>query len=440
MITPKMGAPVSITGLLRRNADYRKIYVAQVVSQGGDWFAMVPLITLLDQITGHGALGALLLGAETLVIAAVSPLAGPLVDRVDRRMVLLCGQLGSAAAVLLLLMVQTTATAWISIVTYGILAASKAFVSPTISATIPRIVAPRELLTANAGIASLWGVMLALGAAFGGLAAAATSPAVCFVLDSFTFVISAILLTRIPRGKLARPSVPSAHAERLYLRRDLRQVTELWHRDRRVIVLMLAKPGSHLGNGAIALFPAVATLVLQVDSVGASLLFAARGVGALLGPLVAQRVVASAGSLRRSVASAIALYGLGYLAFTLVNSLPLAITFVILAHIGGSMNATLSGYGLGAIVPDEIRGRAFAVDNMLAMLAIATSQFGVAAAVLLVDGAVLTRILGLVVIAYAVVWWFSSRSMTRGVQSTDARTEAGVGVEDTTQETRSTTC
>ncbi|MEU4384629.1 MFS transporter [Promicromonospora sp. NPDC023805] len=409
------GRSVSIATLLRRNADYRRVYISQVVSQGGDWFAMVPLITLLHQITGHGALGALLMGAETLVIAAMSPLAGSLVDRIDRRKVLLCCQIGSAAAVLLLLLVQTSATAWISIVTYAALAASKAFFSPTVSATVPRLVAPQELLTANAGIASLWGVMLTLGATFGGIAAAVTSPAVCFVINSLTFVLSAVLLARIPRDKLTRPGVPSSRAERLNLRRDLRQVAELGRADQRVLTLMFSKPGSHLGNGAIALFPAVAALVLHVDSVGASLLFAARGVGALLGPLVAQRLMTTAGNLRRSIAAAIALYGLGYLAFTLVGSLPLAIGFVVLAHVGGSMNATLSGYGLGAIVPDEIQGRTFAIDNMLAMLAIAVSQLGVAAAVLFVDEAVLTRILAAIVLAYAVVWWLGSRALAAGV-------------------------
>ena len=409
---------VTLVSLLRRNTDYRSVYVAQAVSQGGDWFAMVPLITLLHQLTGQGALGALLMAAETLVIAAISPIAGPLVDRIDRRTLLITCQLGSAAAVLLLLCVRSSDTAWIAVVTYTALAASKAFFAPAISAILPRIVGAGELLTANAGISSLWGVMLALGATLGGIAAAVTSPAVCFVVDSLTFVLSAALLSRIHRGRLAHTGGTAALSRGQG--HGIRQVVELCKADRRVLTLMLAKPGSHLGNGAIALFPAVAAGLLHVDSVGASLLFAARGIGALLGPLVAQRLMRAAGNLRATIAAAIALYGLGYLAFTVVGSLPLAIVFVVLAHIGGSMNACLTGFGLQVMVPDEIRGRTFAIDNMFAMSAIAASQFTVAIAAFALDAAVLTRVLAVLVLTYAVVWWLAARHLGPPVASENA--------------------
>ena len=94
---------------------------------------------------------------------------GTVIDRVDQRRLLVLCQFASAVAVLLLLFVRSETTAWIAVLTYGLLAATKAFSTPTANTILPRIVSPSELLTANAAISSLWGVMLALGPRSAGL-------------------------------------------------------------------------------------------------------------------------------------------------------------------------------------------------------------------------------------------------------------------------------
>ena len=74
--------------LLRREKDFRRTYLAQLIALGGDWFAIIPLLVLLPTLTGTGIWGAAVLAVDTLVFALVGPYAGTVVDRLDRRRVI----------------------------------------------------------------------------------------------------------------------------------------------------------------------------------------------------------------------------------------------------------------------------------------------------------------------------------------------------------------
>ena len=110
--------------LLRRERDFRRTYVSQLIALGGDWFAVIPLLVLLPDLTGSGLWGALVLTADTLVFALVAPYAGTVVDRLDRRRVMVVANLAGGAAALLLLLVRSEATAWVALVGMGLIAAA----------------------------------------------------------------------------------------------------------------------------------------------------------------------------------------------------------------------------------------------------------------------------------------------------------------------------
>ena len=398
----------SVARILRANPDYRRVFLAQIVSQGGDWFTMIPLIVLLQSLTGDGALGALLLAVETAVIALLSLWAGGLVDRVSRRTVLVAAQAGSALAVAPLFLLQSAGTAWLAVLTFGLLAVGKAFFTPAVNAIVPQIVPRESLLVASTGLSSVWGVMLALGASLGGIASALVSPFLCFAVTVAAYAVSALLLLGLP----AACGTASDAGRRGGLARfvgDVRAVAAVCRADRRVPALLLAKPGSHLGNGAIALFPALALSTAAEPAVAASLLFAARGVGAVIGPRVARLAAERTDDLRAGILAAVVLFGVGYALVSVSTSVVLAIALVLLAHVGGSMNASLSGYGLQAITAHELRGRVFAVDAMVAMLAIALSQALVSLGILLLQPRTVMAVGSAAVLGYALLWWAATR-------------------------------
>src|SRR5258706_6169351 len=86
-------APLGYLELLRRNRNFRRLWLGQVVSQLGDWLDYIALVALLLQLTGSGTVVAGMLVARFLPSFVVGPLAGVVVDRLDRRRVMVAADL-----------------------------------------------------------------------------------------------------------------------------------------------------------------------------------------------------------------------------------------------------------------------------------------------------------------------------------------------------------
>jgi MFS family permease len=388
--------------LLRQESDFRRVYLSQLVSLGGDWFAMIPLLTLLQQLTGTPLWGALVLAADTLVIAVLSPYAGVVVDRVDRRRLMIVCDVLSAAFIATLFLVRSQSTAWIALIALGGVAGVKAFYGPAANAALPNLVPRADLLTANALSGGAWGVMLAVGASLGALLASAIGTDWCFALDVASFCLSAALV-----GGVRRPFGDSREARpRGRVRDDLRETASFASRDRRIVPLLLAKPGTALGNGVLALFPALGTAVFHVGAVGVGLLYAARGVGALIGPMLGRRLLSGREDrIRRLTLAATLAFGLAYAAFSTVSWFPLAVLLVVTAHVGGSMNSTLSSFTLQSATPDGIRGRVLSVDFMFSTLSLGVSQLMAAGLATALRAPQAALCIAGIVIAYGALWW-----------------------------------
>jgi len=394
--------------LLRRERDFRRVYLGQLVALGGDWFALIPLLILLPELTGTGLWGALVLAADTLAFALVSPYAGTVVDRVDRRRLIVGADVAAGLAALLLLAVRTEATAWIALVAIGLVAAAKAFAQPASSAALPNLVSPRDLQLASILNGASWGTMLAVGAALGGLVAATLGPRVCFLLDAALLLGAALLV-----GRTTRPfSEPSAVVlPRRPVREDVAEAVGYARRDRHVLALLTCKAGPAFGNGALSLFPLYGAAAFGVGPLGVGLMYSARGVGALLGPLVLRRWTADGRGLTSVLGGSMMVFGLGYLALAVTGWFAAVLLLLVVAHAGGGANWILSTYGLQASVPDALRGRIFSADNTLATLVIAGSQlvFGVLSDDL--PARVLLAAAGGVVLLYAALWWATARRL-----------------------------
>ena len=394
--------------LLRRERDFRRLFLSQLVSLGGDWFAIIPLLILLPELTGTGVWGALVLAADTLVFALVSPYAGTVVDRLDRRRVLIVANVAAGAAALLLLLVRTEATAWIALVGIGLVAGAKAFSQPAGAAALPNLVRPEDLPVASVLSGASWGTMLAVGAALGGLAAGTLGYAACFVIDAVLLLGAALLVarTRTPFSDPASPPRP-----RRPVREDLGEAVTYARRERRVLALLTCKSGPAFGNGALSLFPLFGAAAFGLGPLGVGLMFSARGVGALLGPLVMRRRAADPDRIYGVLAGSMAVFGLGYLALAVTPVFGLVLVCLVLAHAGGGANWILSTYALQATVPDALRGRVFSADYTLATLVIAGSQLAFGALSEVLPARDLLAAGGAVVMLYAGGWWLSTRAL-----------------------------
>ena len=394
--------------LLRREQDFRRAYLAQLIALGGDWFAVIPLLILLPELTGTGLYGAAVLATDTLVFALVAPYAGTVVDRLDRRRVLVVSNAVAGVAALLLVLVRSETTAWIALLAIGIVASAKAFSQPASTAALPNLVEPEDLALASVLNGASWGTMLAVGAALGGIVAGTLGTTVCFVLDA-ALLLGASALTASTTRPFSDPSVPPR--ERRPARVDLAEAMSYARRERRVLALITCKSGPAFGNGALSLFPLYGAVAFGLGPLGIGLMYSARGVGALVGPLLLRRRATDPASLYGVLAGSMAVFGVSYLLLGVTEWFWAVLVLLAVAHAGGGANWILSTYGLQTVVPDELRGRVFSADYTLATLVIAGSQVGFGLLSELVPARELLALAGGLVLVYAGIWLLATRRL-----------------------------
>jgi predicted MFS family arabinose efflux permease len=392
--------------LLRRNRDFRRLYLASVISLGGDWFLLVALFGLVLDLAGPFAVG-LLVAVQEIPFFLMSPVGGLLADRLDRRRLMVACDVVRAGLCLGFLLVREEQTIWVAFALLAAISSFSAAFDPASSAALPNVVEPEDLGPANALSGSVWGTMLAVGSALGGIVAATLGRQAAFGIDAASFALSAILIAAVrrPFSKARAESEDGAGVVRATV-----QTARYARREHRVLALLGVKAGFGLGAGVLVLISVFAQEVFHRGEVGIGILMSARGVGALIGPFLGRSL---AGPRDRRlfgvIGLALVVFGVGYVTLGLMPSILLAAPAVGLAHLGGGAQWTLSSYGLQRIVPDRILGRVFAFDQALMTLTLTVSSLltGWAAGRL---GPRPTAIaLGGVAIAWALAWaWLTT--------------------------------
>ncbi len=399
-----------LAALLRRNPDYRRLFFASVVSLLGDWFAFVAVSGLVTELTGREGVAAFVFAASVLPVFLASPVAGVVADRVDRRTMLVTVDLLRVVPALGMLAALLLGQAWLAIVCVMAVATLAAFFEPVVSAVTPNVVAPEDLSLAQTAMGSVWGSMLFVGAALGGLVAAALGREASFVINAATFVVSALLVLRIRQPLRTGPLPERAGV--------LAHIGEVWAyvRPRKVTrALMVTKAGVGVGNGIVGLLPAFALTRFGADDAGIGLLLGARGFGALVGPFVGRALSRNDGRRLLLVCGAsIVAYGAAYTLLPLTGSLALAAGCVALAHAGGGTQWVLSTYGLQLTTPDAVRGRVLSLDFGLATLAIGLSSIAAGIAAELFGLRATSYGLVVLAVAYGATWLWWTRDLWRG--------------------------
>ena len=358
--------------LLRRNRDFRLLYFGTLISLGGDWFLTVALLDLVLQLTGSATLASLMLLCQSIPIFIFTPIAGSVVDRVDRRKLMIVVDGIRTIACLLPLLARTPALLPFAYLGVIVISIGSAYFEPASQAALPNIVGSEELAPANILMGSTWGTMLAVGAAIGGAVTMRFGRDVSFIVDAVSFLASAWILWRIrtPFSEGGGPP-PSAVGP---ARTPAPTLIPFVRAHPRVLALLVSKGGYGMGAGSVALLGVFGREVFKAGAFGIGLLFAARGLGALLGPFAVRKLSDRDETQYRFISVSVLLFGLGYMGLGLSRTLAIGCAAVFLAHLGGGAQWLTSTYGLQREVPDFIRGRVFAADWGFVTLTIGISS------------------------------------------------------------------
>jgi len=358
--------------MLRTNPDIRRVFIAQVISYLGDWFSFVALVGLVDDLTGSSFLVSLVMVSFSLPSFLASPIAGPMVDRFDRRRILIAVSWIQGFAALGLLVVGS-GTVWLAFVFQSTVSALAAIVKPATEAAIPNLARDAdEVARANSLLGSTWGVMLAVGAAIGGLFSSTFGRDAAFVANAVSFFAAALVfaLVRTPM-----------QTERVEFSRRIRPIADMGEalvharRDPVLMALIFSKATFAIGAGVVSQLAVLASDVFGGGDASRGVLIGARGVGAGLGPLIAARY--TGGDLARvlrvcGIASLV--FSGCYLLGAWMPALALTAILVTVAHLGGGAQWTLSTYGLQLRSPDHVRGRILAGDFALVTLTLSVTS------------------------------------------------------------------
>jgi MFS family permease len=346
-------APLSRLDLLRRAADYRRLFVATLASGAGTYLAAVALTVDVFDRTGSGTWVSALLIAEFLPAILIGFLLGPLVDRWSRRRLLIASDLvrlavfcvlpfaGSATAVVALAFVAGVATG---------------FFRPAVYAGMPNLVQDDDLPTANALLQAVENLSWMIGPIVGGVLLTLQGPELAYWLNALSFLVSALLLVRIPSRRLQAGEIESrGHWQ------DLGDGFRLVRRSRALLTVLVVWNVVLLGSAAVNVAEVVlAKVSLDAGDVGFGILVGASGLGLTLGSLAAGALLDRLG-IRRTYAAVIALMAVGYGIGAVSPNLAVAVAGVVLGTFGNGAAVVCNALLVQRGAPDELRGRAFTV-------------------------------------------------------------------------------
>lgn len=402
--------------LVRRNPNFRRLWVAQIVSEIGDWFYSLAIYSLLLQLTGQASSVALALVLQVIPQTLFGPLSGITNDRIRRKRVMIATDLARVVIVFSMLLVRSRSMVWLVYPLLFLESVMWAFFEPARTAVIPNITTSEDLILANTLSSTTWSLNLVAGAALGGIALALLGHSASFVLNALSFLVSAFFLSRMHFEEPHAAAFPKLRLRDLLDYSPLLEGLRYVHRDRRLLATVLVKTGLAQMGVSWVLFTVMGQRVFPLHwpgldpqrgaVLGMSMMMGARGLGALFGPLGAARWAGHRESrLRLGVLIGFLSVGVGYAMLGVAGSLAMACFWVVLGHCGGSTVWVFSTTLLQLNTDDKFRGRVFSAELGLSMVTLAVGAYVTG---LFVDGGIDPRSVaiatGLVMLIPAALW------------------------------------
>jgi len=364
--------------LVKRNSNYRNLWFGQIISLLGDWFNLIATASLVAALTQSGlAVGGLFV-VRMLAQFLISPIAGVFADRFNRKWLLIICDLARAFIVLGFLFVRKPEHVWLLYSLTAIQLAISGFFYPARSAILPEIVSENELGAANALSSSTWSIMLSLGAALGGIVAGQWGIYSSFIIDSATFLLSAVFLVKINLPK----SSQIGNSDKTIAAAIDEYITGLRYilKNRGILMVSLLKAANSLATGAFQVIQVYLAKQIYVIGVGGStslgLMYAIVGAGTGFGPIWARKFTGDKNQpMRIAISVSYIVAGIG---LALTANLPvfwIALLGIFLRGLGGGVNWVFSTQLLLNTVPNQVLGRVFSTEFAMMTLASAVAAY-----------------------------------------------------------------
>jgi MFS family permease len=341
-----------------RNRNFLFLWLGQLVSKIGDNFAVIAALAVINELARAPGLAVVVVAAALTIPQLFAMVTGVFVDRLSRKGVMIATDLLRAGVLLLPLLVTSPGRLYILYIAALLLTAIGAMFQAARNATIPNIVPEEHLLTANALIQATELVSLIVGASLATLVISLSSTYTAFIVDSASFVMSALLVAAMTIPRRRRAVVPGEpRGEWLKFWHEMQTGIRYIAGNRHLLQLMLITTMATLGLSATVLLAAAyfkQLLGLEAQYLG--VLQATEGIGMAAGAVLIS-VYASWARSRQIVSIAMIVLGLGILSFALSPKYWMVLIGALLVGMCIVTARTTLAAMTQALVPDSQRGR-----------------------------------------------------------------------------------
>jgi MFS family permease len=350
--------------LLRRNRNYRFLWGGQVVSEVGDHFNNIAVLSLALTHTGSGFSVAAVMLSRAVPALAAGPLAGVLLDRFDRRKVMITSDLARAVIALGFMFCEDSRYNWLLYVLSGLLMFASPFFTSGRGAILPTIATKEELHTANSLTQGTAWATVALGSLAGGWSAARFGYDGAFFFNALSFLFSAwsVWQLKSPTGSFTAPRDEAERRNSRAWHDYVEGLRYLWRTPLLRAIAMVSIGWATGGGAAQILFTLFGEQVFRRGPAGTGDLWGSAGlglvVGGVIGHLLGRRLTFA--EYRRAVPVAYLIHGGAYVVFSQMTNFTLAAVFLGVSRAAVAVSSVMNFSHLLRHTADEFRGRVLA--------------------------------------------------------------------------------
>jgi len=354
----------SFASLLRDNRNYRNTWIGQVVSEIGDHFNNIAVFSLVLAHTGSGMVVAGVMLSRAIPAMFAGPLAGVVLDRLDRKRVMIASDLVRAVVAAGFILTVNRPDTWLVYVLSGLLMLASPFFSAGRAAILPAIATKEELHTANSLTQTTQWTTLTIGAFLGGASVTQFGYGWAFSANALSFLVSAFCISRLSLPGRGFRAVRRALTEA--------EVVRPWHEYREglrymrghalIFGIALIAVGWATGGGAAQiLFSIFGELVFRRGPAGIGTIWGCAGIGLLCGGAIAYRIgrTLSFANYKRAIVVCYICHGGAYILFSQMRNFGWALVFIAVSRAAVGVSSVLNMGQLLRHVDDEYRGRVF---------------------------------------------------------------------------------
>jgi MFS family permease len=400
----------AFTKLLLNNRNYRFTWSGQVVSEVGDHFNNIAVLSLAME---HGHPGLVVTGvflSRAVAMLVAGPIAGVLLDRMNRKRVMIASDLVRAVIAVGFIVCLTYKADWLMFVLSALLMFASPFFTSGRSSILPGIATPEELHVANTMTQTTSWASLTIGA-FLGAVGVQSGYVVAFAFNALSFVISAACISQLKRagGFKAAGSEKRQKTGILQYREGLRYMksTPL------VAGIGLISIGWASGGGAAQiLFSLFGEKVFHAGPMGIGVIWGCAGIGLLIGGSIGYYLGKRLNFVqyKRTIAVAYLVHGGAYVLFSQMPTIAWACVFIALSRGAVAVSSVMNFSQLLRHVEDRFRGRVFATLESITWSVMMLSMMAAGAASISYSPRVIGMWSGIISSTTAVFWTWANWS------------------------------